>query len=69
MVFIINSAPGIGKSTLLSKLHISLPNDFAILDGDDVGRVTPYTNSIEWLNLIQDNMISCCNNFKGASCN
>ncbi len=65
MVFIINSAPGIGKSTLLSMLHNSLPKDFAILDGDDVGRVTPFQNSKEWLNLIQDNMVSCCSNFKG----
>lgn len=64
MVFIINSAPGIGKSTLLSKLHALLPDNFAILDGDDIGRVTPYTNSIEWLNLIQDNMVVCCNNFR-----
>jgi hypothetical protein len=64
MVFIINSAPGIGKSSLLSKLHTLLPDNFAILDGDDLGRVTPYKNSIEWLNLIQDNMATCCNNFR-----
>lgn len=60
----INTAPGISKSTLLSKLHALLPDNFAILDGDDLGRVTTYKNSIEWLNLIQDNMVSYCNNFR-----
>lgn len=38
-LYIINSAPGIGKSTLLQNLHMGLPEGFAILDGDEVGRV------------------------------
>ena len=62
--FIINSAPGVGKSTLLAKLHSLLPNDFALLDGDDVGRVVPYENNINWLNVIQDNIADCCQNYK-----
>lgn len=64
MVFIINSAPGVGKSTLLRELQHQLPDGFALLDGDDVGRTVPLENNLEWLNLIQDNLASCCVNFR-----
>lgn len=64
MVFIINSAPGVGKSTLLKELQDKLHNGFALLDGDDIGRTVPLENTNEWLNLIQDNMVSCCINFR-----
>ncbi len=64
IAYIINSAPGVGKSTLLKNLHLGLPDGFAIIDGDDVGRVLPYQNDINWLNLIQDNIASCCSNYK-----
>lgn len=64
MVFIINSAPGVGKTTLLKLLQDKLQNRFALLDGDDVGRVIPLENTLDWLNLIQDNMVSCCVNFR-----
>jgi len=62
--FIINSAPGVGKSTLLKNLHLMLPDGFAVIDGDDFGRVIPYQNNIRWLNVIQDNIADCCQNFK-----
>ncbi len=62
--YIINSAPGVGKSTLLKNLHLRLPDGFAIIDGDDVGRVIPYQNNINWLNLIQDNIADCCSNYR-----
>lgn len=64
VAYIINSAPGVGKSTLLKNLHLRLPNGFSIIDGDDVGRVNPYENNINWLNLIQDNIVACCSNYK-----
>jgi hypothetical protein len=63
IAYIINSAPGVGKSTLLKNLHLRLPDGFAIIDGDDVGRVLPYQNDINWLNLIQDNIAACCSNY------
>ena len=62
--YIVNSAPGVGKSTLLRNLHLTLPDGFAVIDGDDVGRIIPYQNNLTWLNLIQDNIIDCCANFK-----
>jgi len=61
--FIINSAPGVGKSTILKNIHSRLPDGFAMIDGDDVGRVVPYQKSLSWLNVIQDNIADCCNNF------
>lgn len=64
LAYIINSSPGVGKSTLLKNLHLRLPDGFAIIDGDDVGRVIPYQNDINWLNLIQDNIADCCHNYK-----
>jgi len=64
IAYIINSAPGIGKSTLIKNLHTGLPNGFALLDGDDVGRIIPYEASTKWLNVIQDNLADCCANFK-----
>lgn len=64
MVFVMNAAPGVGKSTLLRELQNRLDDGFALLDGDDVGRVVPLENTLEWLNLIQDNMVSCCVNFR-----
>ena len=64
VAYIINSAPGVGKSTLLANLHLRLSNGFAIIDGDDVGKVLPYENNINWLNLIQDNIVACCSNYK-----
>ncbi len=68
-LYIINSAPGIGKSTLLQNLHMGLPEGFASLDGDDVGRVIPYQNNLTWLNLIQDNIADCCINFRKSGFN
>lgn len=64
MLFILNSAPGVGKTTLLKLLQEKLTSDFSFLDGDDVGRVNPMKNTTEWLNMIQDNMVSCCFNFR-----
>lgn len=64
MVFILNSAPGVGKTTALRLLQEKLTEDFSFLDGDDVGRIVPLENTIEWLNMIQDNIVSCCVNFR-----
>ncbi len=63
-VIIINSAPGVGKTTMLKLLETKLPKGFALMDGDDVGRIVPLNLSIEWLNLIQDNFVSCAKNFR-----
>ncbi len=61
---IINSAPGVGKSTVLKYLYSKLPEGYAIIDGDDVGRIIPYQNNSNWINVIQDNIADCCVNFK-----
>jgi ABC-type cobalamin/Fe3+-siderophores transport system ATPase subunit len=63
-VIILNASPGAGKTTLLKQLEKNLPEGSAIIDGDDVGRIVPIKLTIEWLNLIQDNIVSCANNFK-----
>ena len=57
-VIILNSAPGVGKSTLLKKLESNLPEGFAIIDSDDMARIIPLELTIEWLNLMQDTVIS-----------
>ena len=64
IAYILNSAPGVGETTLMKKLHEKLPNGFALIDGDDVGKITPYENNFTWLNLMQDNIVACCSNFK-----
>lgn len=55
---------GVGKTTLLRILEKKLLNGYALIDGDDVGRTIPLSISIDWLNLIQDNIIACAKNFK-----
>ncbi|MCK5129651.1 MAG: hypothetical protein KAQ68_07355 [Clostridiales bacterium] len=62
-VIILNSAPGVGKSTLLKYMERNLPSSFALIDGDDVGRIVPLELSKDWLNLIQDNIVSCAINY------
>ena len=61
--YIINAAPGVGKTTLMKNLHARLQGSFALIDGDDVGKVVPYGNSLNWLNMMQDNIADCCANF------
>lgn len=63
-VIILNAAPGVGKLTLLKLMEKALPNGCAIVDGDDVGRTIPLQVSMEWLNLIQDNIVSCAKNYR-----
>lgn len=64
-VFIINSAPGVGKTSLMNNLQSRLKKGYAFLDGDDLGRVIPHVLNTGWLNLIQDNIVSCIDNFDG----
>lgn len=61
---IINAAPGVGKSTLLKLLENNLPQGYAVVDGDDVGRTIPLVKTVDWLNLMQDNIVSCAKNYK-----
>ena len=63
-VIVINSAPGVGKTTLLKLLEDKLSNGYAVIDGDEVGRTIPKINSTDWLNLIQDNIVACAKNYK-----
>ncbi|MBD3244005.1 MAG: hypothetical protein GF331_25655 [Chitinivibrionales bacterium] len=65
-VFVINGTSFVGKSTALRLLHDRLPGKCAVMDGDDVGRVRPFELSREWLDLIQDNILSCALNFDAA---
>ena len=44
IAYIINSAPEVGKTTLLNNLHAILPDVFALLDGYNLGKTTPYEN-------------------------
>lgn len=60
---IITAAPGIGKTTIFSNLAEKLPGKSALLDGDDVGHLIPFSLSQEWLNLVQDNIAACAENF------
>lgn len=60
--FILNSAPGVGKTSLINKLQTTINADFAFFDGDDVGRIVPYKLTKSWLNLIQDNLVCCAAN-------
>ena len=61
-VFILNSAPGVGETSLINKLNTTIKEDFAFFDGDDVGRIVPYQLNKKWLNLIQDNLVCCAAN-------
>lgn len=61
---ILNTSSGVGKTTLLKQLERNLPEGFAVIDGDDVGRNVPLKLSLEWLDLIQDNIVACANNYK-----
>lgn len=62
-VIIINSAPGVGKSTLLRAIEACNLNNIAVIDGDDLGRIIPLNGSNEWLDLIQDNIAVCAKNY------
>lgn len=64
IAIILNASSGVGKTTLLKQLEKNLPEGFAVIDGDDVGRIVPLKLNLEWLDLIQDNIISCANNFQ-----
>lgn len=61
---ILNASSGVGKTTLLKQLERNLPEGFAVIDGDDVGRIVPLKLSLEWLDLIQENIVSCAKNYK-----
>lgn len=61
---IINGAPGVGKSSLLNLLQDNLESRYALIDGDDLARTVPLVNNTEWLNLMQDNIAACSENFK-----
>jgi hypothetical protein len=60
---IITAAPGIGKTTIFPILAEKLPRKSALLDGDNVGCLIPFSLSQEWLNLVQDNIAACAENF------
>ncbi len=62
-ILIINSAPGVGKSTSLKLLEGLLDSKSAFVDGDDLARVIPFENTVKWLNLMQDNIACCVKNF------
>ena len=63
IVIVVTGAPAVGKTTLLPVLADMLGEKGAFLDGDAVGRTRPLTRTIERLNLIQDNICSCADNF------
>jgi hypothetical protein len=65
-VYIINGAPGIGKTTLLRTILGHLPADSAVLDGDDVARLQPCDASPRWVNLVQANLVACAANMQQA---
>lgn len=65
-IYGINGTSFVGKSTLLRQVHTRLPGKCAVLDGDDVGRIFPYEISRQWLDIIQDNILSCALNFKAV---
>ena len=62
-VIVITGAPGIGKSAVLPHVVALLPEKSAFVDGDCVGRTRPTTRTRERLDLIQDNIRVCADNF------
>ena len=62
-VIVITGVPGVGKTALLFPLSDALAGKIARLDGDDVGRTKPIQRTRERLDLIQDNICACANNF------
>jgi hypothetical protein len=60
---IITAAPGIGKTTIFPTLVAKLSEKCALLDGDDVSRLIPFRLTHEWLDLVQDNISACAENF------
>lgn len=61
--FIINAAPGVGKTSLLHNFPGKGFHNLAVLDGDDVGRIIPHQPSSKWLDLVHDNMVACVKNY------
>ena len=61
---IINGAPGVGKTTLIDQLQSQLKGRYALIDGDDLARNVTIEDRTEWLNLMQDNIAACSENFK-----
>jgi hypothetical protein len=60
----INGTSFVGKTTLIHHLQMArLKAKCAFMDGDDVARVSPFELSLDWLNLVQDNIASCAENF------
>ena len=62
-VIVITGAPGIGKTAVLPRVVELLPEKAAFLDGDCIGRTCPTQRTLERLNLIQDNIRACADNF------
>jgi gluconate kinase len=63
MVFILNAAPGCGKTSVMNILQYKLPKGYAFIDGDDVCRLSSAEINLEWLNLMQDNIVACAKNY------
>jgi len=63
IAIVITGAPGIGKTTLLPLVADALGDKGAFLDGDDVGHTRPLDRTKERLDVIQDNIGSCADNF------
>lgn len=61
---LITGAPGVGKTTILPAICERLPQKNGFIDGDSVGRTTPLDIELDRLNLIQDNICSCAQNFQ-----
>lgn len=68
-VIVVNGAPGVGKSTVLRAMADLVPPGSAMFDGDDVARVRPHRLSLEWLNLVQENLLACAENFRNFGVN
>ena len=61
---IITGAPGVGKTTTLPAICDKLPQKNGFIDGDSVGRTQPLDTELDRLNLIQDNICACAQNFQ-----
>ncbi|MBM3471718.1 MAG: hypothetical protein FJX75_00430 [Armatimonadetes bacterium] len=61
---IITGGPGSGKTAVLPLLARRLTGRIALLDGDDLSWVRPHELTIEWLNLVQSNIVACAANFR-----
>ncbi len=68
-VFAVTGPPGAGKTTLVKALAQKCPFQSAYIDGDDLGNTRPGGLDNARLELIENNLVSCLDNFRAWGAN